>query len=93
MQTVLSHMTSLPFDIPTVEKSSSSISLDDDKLTCEEYVALVTADVVKSMDAIAWARVNRKTRIPKLAQRLELLESGRPKIQRVGWTTKSTLPT
>ena len=31
--------------------------LDNSKLTCEEYVAYVTVEVVGSMDAIAWALV------------------------------------
>ena len=50
--------------------------LDDNKLTCEEYVAYITVEVVGNMDAIAWARVNRKTRMPELCQHLEVLGGG-----------------
>lgn len=85
MQTVLGDLAGITFGIPTTEQSSSSISLDHCRLTCEEYVAFVTAQVVKNMDAIAWARVNRKTRMPELVQHLAVLpgaeedESGRTK--------------
>ena len=51
--------------------------LESSKLTCEEYVAYVIVEVVGNMDAIAWARVNRKTRLPELCQHLEVLGGGR----------------
>ena len=66
MQTLLCEVAGLPFGIPTTEQSYSSKSLDHRRLTCEEYAALITVQVVKNMDAIAWARVNRKTRMPEL---------------------------
>ena len=70
-------MAGLPFGIPTTEQSYSSTSLDHSRLTCEEYVAFITVQVVQNMDAIAWARVNRKTRMPELVQHLQALNEGR----------------
>ena len=54
-------------------------ALNNSRLTCEEYVAYVSVDVVQNMDAIAWARVDRKTRLPELAQHFELLDDAQPK--------------
>ena len=54
-------------------------ALNNSRLTCEEYVAYVSVDVVQNMDAIAWARVDRKTRLPELAQHFELLDDAHPK--------------
>ena len=46
--------------------------LDDSKLTCEEDVAYITVEVVGNMDAIAWARVNRKTGVFSISLCLDL---------------------
>ena len=73
MQSVLMKLADLPADLGEANASMCS-GLDCDRLTCDEYVAYVTVDVVQNMDAIAWARVNRKTRMPELHQYLEPLD-------------------
>ena len=72
MQNVLAGLSDLRTD-RTEANAPSCSGLDCERLTCEEYVAIVTVDVVQNMDAIAWARVNRKTRMPELQQYLEPL--------------------
>ena len=56
MQNIPCEMAGLP-----PEDISLSDGLDHSRLTCEEYTSYITVQVVQSMDAIAWARVNRKT--------------------------------
>ncbi len=41
------------------------------RLSCKEYVAFVSVDVVENMDAIAWARVQRPIRGAELAATLK----------------------
>ena len=65
----------LDMEVPQVHRKTGE-ELDDSKLTCEEYVAYITVEVVGNMDAIAWARVNRKTRMPELYQHLQILGGG-----------------
>ena len=72
MQNVLAGLSDLPTDLSDANIPSCP-GPDCQRLTCEEYVALVTVDVAQNMDAIAWARVNRKTRMPELKQYLEPL--------------------
>ena len=74
MQAILCQMADSPCGIATSEPTSSK-ALDGRRLTCEEYVAYVTVPVVQNMDAIAWARVNRKTRMPELCQHLPPLNA------------------
>ena len=69
MREVLSQMAGLPFGIPHAEFALAN-ALDNRRLTCEEYVAYVSVVVVRNMDAIVWARVDRKTRLPELAHTL-----------------------
>ena len=78
MHEVLSQMAGLPFGIPHAEFAPAN-ALNNSRLTCEEYVAYVSVDVVQNMDAIAWARVDRTTRLPELAQHFELLDDAQPK--------------
>ena len=72
MQSVLMKLADLPAYLGEANTPMCS-GLDCDRLTCDEYVAYVTVDVVQNMDATAWARVNRKTRMPELQQYLEPL--------------------
>ena len=74
MEVVLCNLLDVPLPVPA---PTSAEGLDCSRLTCEEYVAYVTLEVVQNMDAIAWARVNRKTRLPELYQHLEVLGGGR----------------
>ena len=69
MHEVLSEMAGLPFGIPHAEFALAN-ALDNRRLTCEEYVAYVSVVVVRNMDAIVWAHVDRKTRLPELAHTL-----------------------
>ena len=50
MQEVLSQMAGLPFGIPDAEFAPAN-ALNNSRLTCEEYVAYVSVDVVRNMDA------------------------------------------
>ena len=83
MQNVLAGLSDLPTDLSEANAPLCS-GLDCERLACEEYAALVTVDVVQNMDAIAWARVNRKTRMPELHQYLEPLDGGSSKSQARG---------
>ena len=74
MEVVLCDLLDVPLPVPV---PTSAEGLDCSRLTCKEYVAYVTLEVVQNMDAIAWARVNRKTRLPELCQHLEVLGGGR----------------
>ena len=77
MQTVLCQMAGSTPESRPAAPGTSSPALDESRLTCPEYVALITAQVVQNMDAIAWARVNRKARLPELVQHLEELGTDR----------------
>ena len=72
MQTILCGMTGSP-----PEDMSLYDGLDHSRLTCEESTAYITVQAVQNMDAIAWARVNRQTRMPELVQHLQALNEGR----------------
>ena len=72
MEAILCELSGLPLPAPM---DASPETLDSSRLTCEEYVAYITWEVVQNMDGIAWARVNRKTRNPELYQNLEVLET------------------
>ena len=61
----------LDMELPEVPTKTAE-ELDDSKLTCEEYVAYITVEVVGNMDAIAWARVNRKTGVFSISLCLDL---------------------
>ena len=61
MDDILSSLAGLP---QRETSSASAGALDLNRLTCVEYVSYITVEVVRNMDAIAWARVNRKTRLP-----------------------------
>ena len=63
--------------LPPENCPATPTALDDSRLTCPEYVAFVTVQVVQHMDAIAWARVHRKTRVAELVQHLEVLHTER----------------
>ena len=75
MQTVLCEMAGFSAGSCEAAPGASMDELDDSRLTCQEYVALITVQVVQNMDAIAWARVNRKTRMAELVQHLEVLHT------------------
>ena len=76
MQTVLCQMADSTPASSSAAPGASDLALDESRLTCPEYVALITAQVVQNMDAIACARVNRKARRPELDQHLEILTDG-----------------
>ena len=77
MQTVLCQMAGSTPESSSAAPGASSPALDESRLTCPEYVALITAQVVQNMDAIAWARVNRKARLPELDQHLQEMDKHR----------------
>ena len=76
MQTVLCQMAGSTPESSSAAPDASGPALDESRLTCSEYVAFITAQVVQNMDAIAWARVNRKARRPELDQHLQILGDG-----------------
>ncbi len=75
MQSVLCQMADLSPDSCSAAPDAPMNTLDDSRLTCLEYVGLITVQVVHNMDAIAWARVNRKTRMAELVQHLAVLHT------------------
>ena len=76
MQTVLCQMAGSTPESSSAAPDASGSALDESRLTCSEYAAFITAQVVQNMDAIAWARVNRKARRPELDQHLQILGDG-----------------